>query len=144
MYTTEICQISANGLLPLGSKLLHYITLLLRFPRPSTGPPSPDSPKLLWRLLRKLPGKLPGAGGSVGGSAAEIAGKSALALRSRETALLPAVSAAVPPALPPALVVSPAVSAAVSTAILGNPGLGALWMVGGIATYYFKLIFPIM
>ena len=57
-----------------------------------------------------------------GGTAAETAGKSAVALRSTETVLFPAVSAAVPPAPR----VSPAVSAAVSAAVLGNPGLGAL------------------
>ena len=38
----------------------------LRFPRPSIGPPSLDSPKVLRRLLRKLPGKHGVLGGVLG------------------------------------------------------------------------------
>ena len=50
---------------PAGSLILNSFSwilrpkiIALRFPWPSTGPPSPDSPKMLRRLPRRLPGKL--------------------------------------------------------------------------------------
>ena len=103
-------------LVVLAASSLKRCTPNFAIPRPSTGPRSPDSPK----LLRRLAGKF----GVLEGVLGELLQRLpvGLQLRSRETAVPPAVSAAVLPALPPAPRISPAVSAAV----WGNPGFGAL------------------
>ena len=70
----------------------------LPFPRPSTGPPSPNSPKLLRRRRGNCRGNS-GCWGSAGGTAAETA----LPLRSRETALFGSLcssSPSTPPSTP--------------------------------------------
>ena len=92
--------------------------------------PKHGFPQTAAETAAETAGENRGAGGSAGGAAAETARKSAVSLLLRAGGVPAAVSTAVPPALPPTPRVSLAVSAAISATVWGNPGLGALMVLG--------------
>ena len=91
-------SILTKGAMPKAQVRKEY-HLALPFPRPSTGPPSPNSPK----LLRRLPGKLPGKLGVLGGVVGELLRrlpKSAVSLLFRGRGSLRSSSPGTPPSTP--------------------------------------------
>ena len=120
-YLTSHCRVTQKSVaeywLLKGDARLFVEVIRLPFPRPSTGPPSPNSPKLLRGLLEKLPRQL-GVLWGVSGELLRRLRKSAVSLALKGRGSLCSSS--------PAPRVSPAVSPAVCAAVLGNSGLGAL------------------